>query len=64
MSKAPFDLGHKSGYLKVTDLEFLEVGERREVTHGASSELFGAKWVIMIQADLKSFDQRKQPKVV
>ena len=43
MSKAPFDLGHKSGYLKVTDREFLEVGERREVTHGASSEPFGAE---------------------
>ena len=59
MSKAPFDLGHKSGYLKVTDREFLEVGKRREVTHSASSEPFRAEFVVVIQADPKSFDQRK-----
>ena len=59
MSKAPFDLGHKSGYLKVTDREFLEVGKRREVTHSASSEPFRAELVVVIQANPKSIDQWK-----
>ena len=59
MPKAPLDVGHKAGYFKVTDREFLEVGKRREVTHSASSEPFRAELVVVIQANPKSIDQWK-----
>ena len=59
MSEAPVNVGNEAGYLKVIYPEFLEVGERREVMHGTSAELFGAKFVIMFQADPESLDKRQ-----
>ena len=65
MSKELLNIRHESGHFKVIYPELLEVGERREITHGAPSELIGAEGVtIMVQADPKSLDQRKEAKFV
>ena len=64
--KALLDDWHKAGYLEEIYSEFLEICQCREVTQRTPAKVFGSELgsIYIIQADLESFKEWKQTKLV